>query len=104
MKVAKYILGILFIITGLGVITQKSIIAGIAFALLGIVLLPKVSDKLKGNVSFWQNKIVRYISYIILFTIAGATVPKKKTNLKLSSRQKKMQESKKQQLLKKKSL
>ena len=76
MKVAKYILGILFIITGLGVITQKSIIAGIAFALLGIVLLPKVSDKLKENVSFWQNKIVRYISYIILFTIAGATVPK----------------------------
>lgn len=76
MKVAKYILGILFIITGLGVITQKSIIAGIAFALLGIVLLPKVSDKFKENVSFWQNKIVRYISYIILFTIAGATVPK----------------------------
>ena len=76
MKVAKYILGILLIITGLGVITQKSIIAGIAFALLGIVLLPKVSDKLKENVSFWQNKIVRYISYIILFTIAGATVPK----------------------------
>lgn len=76
MKVAKYILGILFIITGLGVITQKSIITGIAFALLGIVLLPKVSDKLKENVSFWQNKIVRYISYIILFTIAGATVPK----------------------------
>ena len=76
MKVAKYILGILFIITGLGVITQKSIIAGIAFALLGIVLLPKVSDKLKENVSFWQNKIVRYVSYIVLFTIAGATVPK----------------------------
>ena len=76
MKVAKYILGILFIITGLGVITQKSIIAGIAFALLGIVLLPTVSDKLKENVSFWQNKIVRYVSYIVLFTIAGATVPK----------------------------
>ena len=76
MKVAKYILGILFIITGLGVITQKSIIAGIAFALLGVILLPKVSDKLKENVSFWQNKIVRYVSYIVLFTIAGATVPK----------------------------
>ena len=75
MKVAKYILGILFIITGLGVITQKSIITGIAFALLGVILLPKVSDKLKENVSFWQNKIVRYISYIVLFTIAGATVP-----------------------------
>ena len=76
MKVAKYILGILFIITGLGVITQKSITAGIAFALLGVILLPKVSDKLKENVSFWQNKIVRYVSYIVLFTIAGATVPK----------------------------
>jgi len=76
MKVAKYILGILFIITGLRVITQKSIIAGIAFALLGVILLPKVSDKLKENVSFWQNKIVRYVSYIVLFTIAGATVPK----------------------------
>ena len=76
MKVAKYILGILFIITGLGVITQKSIITGIAFVILGVVLLPTVSDKLKENVSFWQNKIVRYISYIILFTIAGATVPK----------------------------
>ena len=76
MKVAKYILGILFIITGLGVITQKSIITGIAFVILGVVLLPTVSDKLKENVSFWQNKIVRYISYIVLFTIAGATVPK----------------------------
>ena len=76
MKVAKYILGILFIITGLGVITQKSIITGIAFVILGVVLLPKVSDKLKEKVSFWQNKIVRYVSYIVLFTIAGATVPK----------------------------
>ena len=76
MKVAKYILGILLIITGLGVITQKSIITGIAFVILGIVLLPTVSDKLKENVSFWQNKIVRYVSYIVLFTIAGATVPK----------------------------
>ena len=76
MKVAKYILAILFIITGLGIITQKSIITGIAFALLGVVLLPTVSDKLKENVSFWQNKIVRYVSYIVLFTIAGATVPK----------------------------
>lgn len=76
MKVAKYILGILFIITGLGVITQKSIITGIAFVILGVVLLPTVSDKLKENVSFWQNKIVRYVSYIVLFTIAGATVPK----------------------------
>ncbi|AVM49539.1 hypothetical protein [Capnocytophaga sp. oral taxon 878] len=76
MKVAKYILGILLIITGLGVITQKSIIAGIAFVILGVVLLPTVSDKLKENVSFWQNKIVRYVSYIVLFTIAGATVPK----------------------------
>lgn len=76
MKVAKYILGILFIITGLGVITQKSIIAGIAFVILGVVLLPTVSDKLKENVSFWQNKIFRYVSYIVLFTIAGATVPK----------------------------
>ena len=76
MKVAKYILGILFIITGLGVITQTSIITGIAFVILGVVLLPTVSDKLKENVSFWQNKIVRYVSYIVLFTIAGATVPK----------------------------
>ena len=76
MKVAKYILGILFIITGLGVITQKSIITGIAFVILGVVLLPTVSDKLKENVSFWQNKIVRYVSYIVLFTIAGASVPK----------------------------
>ena len=76
MKVAKYILGILFIITGLGVITQKSIITGIAFLILGVVLLPTVSDKLKENVSFWQNKIVRYVSYIVLFIIAGATVPK----------------------------
>ena len=69
MKVAKYILGILFIITGLGVITQKSIITGIAFLILGVVLLPTVSDKLKENVSFWQNKIVRYVSYIVLFII-----------------------------------
>jgi len=76
MKVAKYILGILFIITGLGVITQKSIITGVAFVILGVVLLPTVSDKLKEKVSFWQNKIVRYVSYIVLFIIAGATVPK----------------------------
>ena len=76
MKVAKYILGILFIITVLGVITQKSIITGIAFLILGVILLPTVSDKLKENVSFWQNKIVRYVSYTVLFIIAGATVPK----------------------------
>ena len=44
MKVAKYILGILFIITGLGVITQKSIITGIAF-----LIQSKIRDELLSH-------------------------------------------------------
>src|SRR5690606_2433523 len=57
---------------GIGALAQGSIGAGLLIAILGALFLPPVSDSLKEKVELWQNKAVRYVSYIVLFGIGGA--------------------------------
>lgn len=72
MKTVKYVLGVFFILGGIGALAQGSIGAGLLTAILGVLFLPPVSDSLKEKVELWQNKAVRYVSYIVLFGIGGA--------------------------------
>lgn len=76
MKVVKYILGVFFILGGIGSIPQGAIITGLLLTILGILFLPPISDSLKEKSKIWQSKGLRYVSYIILFFIAGVFIPK----------------------------
>lgn len=84
MKVVKYVLGVLFILGGIGALAQGAFGAGLLTAILGVLFFPPVSDSLKEKFKFWQNKVVRYVSYIVLVGIAGAFMPKDVTSTKTS--------------------
>ncbi len=74
MKTVKYILGVLLILGGLGGI-KDSIITGLIIFVIGLLILPPVSEKLKEHFKFWQNKGVRYGSYIGLFILSSIFLP-----------------------------
>ncbi|MCI2230242.1 hypothetical protein MC378_13775 [Polaribacter sp. MSW13] len=76
MKVAKYILSIFLIMGGFGFIAKGDFIAGLLTLILGGILLPPVSEKIKEQVILFQNKKIRYGIYIGLLLIAGAFMPK----------------------------
>lgn len=72
MKAVKYILAALFIIGGLGFSFQNSILSGIISIILGVILIPIISDKLRKSMNLWKQKGVRYVSYVLLFILSGA--------------------------------
>lgn len=67
MKFVKYIFGILFIVGGIGIIGTGNWVGGLLLLLIGIIILPPISETLKKSFTFWQNKTNRYISLILLF-------------------------------------
>ena len=83
MRIVKFIIGVLFIIAALGMIIQKEVLAGLISALLGIIILPPVSEKVKEKFKEWNNRSVRYVSYAVLLAIIGFTT--NKTKLSASS-------------------
>lgn len=87
MKVVKYILGVFFILGGISALVQGAFGAGLLTAILGALFLPPVSDALKEKFKFWQNKAVRYVSYIVLFGIVGVFMPKDVTTKSSSSKE-----------------
>lgn len=76
MKKIKYGLGIVLIIGGFSGMFQGSFFGGLLLSLLGILILPPISEQIKEKFSFWQGKGVRYTSYVILFFIAGGLMNK----------------------------
>lgn len=73
MKIVKIILSVLFILGGIGIASQGSIVSGVVSIVLGALLLPQISEKLKGTLELWKKKAVRYTTYIILLIVSGAT-------------------------------
>lgn len=71
MKVVKYILGSFLIIAAFGSFLTKEIVAGILISILGLILLPPISTKIKEHFNLFQNKIARYTTYLLLFVVAG---------------------------------
>lgn len=77
-KIAKFVFGALLILTALGMFTKSEIFAGIISAFLGIIILPPISENLKEKFKLWNNKGMRYISYLVLVALIGVTTDKGK--------------------------
>ena len=55
MRIVKFIIGALFIIAALGMFTKNEIFAGLISAILGAVILPPVSEKIKEKFSRYAH-------------------------------------------------
>ena len=75
MKVAKYVLAIITLILSVYAFIDKRILFGIMLLIIGALILPPISDKLKEKFSFWNNRIVRYVSLFILLMIGATNLP-----------------------------
>lgn len=78
MKVLKFLIGGFFIIASLGMFTQKEVLTGLISVVLGVIILPPVSENLKQKFKLWNSKGVRYISYFVLLSLGGMTSKKVK--------------------------
>ena len=74
MKVVKFIVGGVFIISAFGMFGQKEFLTGLIFASLGLIILPPISETLKQKLELWQSKAVRYITYVALFILSGVFI------------------------------
>ncbi len=80
LTIVKYIVAVLIILSALGGIFSGDILTGLLFLILGVIILPPISDNLKEKVKLWQNKAVRYVSYFALMVFAGAFINKDNEN------------------------
>ncbi len=78
MRIVKSIIGALFIIAALGMLAQKEILAGLVSALLGAIILPPVSEKIKEKFQQWNSKGIRYASYAVLLVAISISTNKRK--------------------------
>lgn len=76
MKTVKYVLGFFLILGGLGGIFKSSIIGGLLFLSLGVILLPPVSLLIAERLAIWKNRYLRYGLYVGISLIASSTVRK----------------------------
>ena len=76
MKNIKYIFAVVLILAGLGGIFKGSVLGGLLLTVLGVLLLPPVSEQIKEKFSFWQKKGVRYASYGVLLLISAGVMNK----------------------------
>lgn len=72
MKTFKKILSVLFVIGGVGIASENSILSGICLIILGVLIFPEVSKKLKETIKLWNKKGIRYGSYTLLFILVSA--------------------------------
>lgn len=75
MKVAKYILAVITLLLSVYAFIDKRILFGIMLLIIGALILPPISDKLKEKFSFWKNRIVRYVSLLVLLMIGATNLP-----------------------------
>jgi len=52
--------------------SENSIPSGICFIILGILLFPTISEKLKEKINLWNKKGIRYGAYALFFILVGA--------------------------------
>lgn len=81
MKNIKYIFAVVLILAGLGGIFKGSVLGGLLLSVLGVLLLPPVSEQIKEKFSFWQKKGIRYASYGALLLISAGVMKKMISNL-----------------------
>ena len=72
MKIVKYILSVIFILSGLTSL-KNSLIGSILLICLGIILFPNISEFIKSKLNKWNSKGIRYTLYGLLFFFGSAT-------------------------------
>lgn len=77
MNTVKKIVSVLLLFSGLGGLIRKDFIPAFLFILLGVLLYPTISSKIKENFKPWNNKVVRYGAYFLIFIISGAFISSK---------------------------
>lgn len=77
MRVVKYFLGVFLILAGLGSFFKSDFISGVLVFILGLILIPPIAEKIKNSFNSFKNKYVRYVTYLMLFAIAGSFMSKK---------------------------
>ena len=78
MRILKFFIGGFFIIASLGMFAQKEVLTGLISAVLGIIILPPVSENLKQKFNLWNSKGLRYVVYAVLLALVGITSNKAK--------------------------
>lgn len=77
MNTVKKIVSVLLLFSGLGGLIRKDFIPAFLFILLGILLYPTISSKIKESFKPWNNKVVRYGAYLLIFIISGVFISSK---------------------------
>lgn len=77
MNTVKKIVSVLLLFSGLGGLIRKDFIPAFLLIVLGVLLYPTISSKIKENFKPWNNKVVRYGAYFLIFIISGAFISSK---------------------------
>lgn len=77
-KIIKFVFGGLFIIGALGMFAKSEIFAGLISIILGVIILPPISENLKEKFKLWNSKGTRYISYALLLVVLSISTNKRK--------------------------
>ena len=78
MRILKFAIGGLFIIASLGMFAQKEVLTGLISIILGLIILPPISEKIKEKFNQWNSRGVRYVVYVVLLALVGITSNKTK--------------------------
>lgn len=65
-KVFKYIFGTLFTFSGVQYLIGGEIAQAIIFSIIGLIILPPISEALKQKLKMWNKRGIRFVVYIIL--------------------------------------
>lgn len=71
MKIVKIVIAIILIIAAFGGFITGEALPSIFMLVLGILFIPNVKEIITKNLKFWDNKAIRYGSYIGLFILAS---------------------------------
>lgn len=86
MNTFKKIVSVLFFIGSLGGFLRGEILPSLLLVVLGLILFPSISEKIKDSLIIWKKKAVRYVSYFLLLIIAGASIKKDNTGISSMSK------------------
>lgn len=76
MKIFKYVVSIFLMFGGIGLFFQSHFIGGLLILILGLIILPPVSNSLKVRYTFFKKAQIRYAIYIVLFFTGGYHIEK----------------------------
>lgn len=71
MKIVKIVIAVILIIAAFGGFITGEALPSIFMLVLGILLIPIVKEIIIKNLKFWNNKAIRYGSYIGLLILAS---------------------------------